>query len=155
MVKYPIFAQSWIHRVMLSLLFVSPLCNLQDFMAKVHFFFSNANVAAPFKTREQFSMVKTGVAAPSKCMWVHWFVSHVYCVTYFSGFDALSACLSFWLPYRRSFKRIAFAFPIVILIRHQQKVRFANETWFYFKHCHFTKFVQVIEHNNNLRILHS
>ena len=32
------------------------------------FFLSNAGVAAPFETREQFYIVKTGNAAPSKCV---------------------------------------------------------------------------------------
>ena len=37
MVKFPIFAQNWTHRVLSSSFFVSPLCDLQYFIAKVHF----------------------------------------------------------------------------------------------------------------------
>ena len=118
-------------------------------------FLSNAGVAAPFETGEQFFMVETGDAAPTKCVRIHWCVSHVYCVTYFSGFYALIACLLFFIAfsYRRSFKQIVLVFrttlPFVMLIRHRRRGKVRTfERYYHFCHTiRILNFTRIAKNN--------
>ena len=126
------------------------------FHGRSTFIFFNAGVAAPFETREQFFMVETGDAAPSKCVRNTGLSLTSFAWPIFQDFYAFEACLPFWCPYCRSLLWFTLVLqtylPIVMLIRRRLKGKVRNSNARVFIHLYFSNFTSRRSLSNEFRV---